>query len=449
MLRLGGLLSLFVALLVPLLSWLAPTRSLAEQGQGATVVYNLYATDGYYELPDGRPLYFYGLVGGREGQALTYQSSCAPGTEPGSGRAVCTGAANVMVAGGPVAPRGGPQVGQEIELAGNAQFPAPILYARVGDLVEIRFKNLGPARQPSPPGDPHNVHLHALDIDTAAGGLLQTSLEAVPANLCADGTTAGAEGCGLVGPAPDAGRVVVYLFSPSQPGTYLYYGHRDIEGPVPTAIFGALVVYDQGDGAAATGGPGQGLGGTLYGAAYDREYVLLLSEFHRHGDQDGQAQYWAINGLSFPQTIHAAFPSGYAFDRWLAAHPGYDPLVGSTGSGRAFEPSPAAPGNRVLLRVLNAGLETHTLRMAGGQGQVIGSDQRGWFWTNNVPLGQGLETDTLTIGSGETYDWLVDLGQFGADPASPYVPLYNVDADKTATDGVSPGGMLTFVLPGR
>ena len=37
-------------------------------------------------------------------------------------------------------------------------------------------------------------------------------------------------------------------------------------------MYGALVIYNKGDAAAATG-PGQGKGGNLYGWTYDKDYV--------------------------------------------------------------------------------------------------------------------------------------------------------------------------------
>ncbi len=73
-------------------------------------------------------------------------------------------------------------MGDELGLAGNAQFPAPIIYATVGDVVEIRLKNLGVAANPDAPNDPHSIHLHGLDVDAANDGVPETSVGAVPAN---------------------------------------------------------------------------------------------------------------------------------------------------------------------------------------------------------------------------------------------------------------------------
>ncbi len=401
----------------------------------ASITYNLYATDGYIELPDALPVYIYGFIGGRQGVDFTYQPRFTPGMIP----------TNVVVPGGPLAPQGGPWVGQDAQFAGHAQFPAPIIYATAGDVVEIRLKNLGVAANPAAPNDPHSIHLHGLDVDAANDGVPETSLGAVPANMCADGTSAANGICGpkTGGPAPGAGNVIVYMFSPTHAGTYMYHCHQEADIHVQMGMFGALVVYNVGDAAAGTG-PGSGLGGTLYGHPYDKDYVMLISEFdvRGHASEAGtykanswdpkpynwalyQPQYWQINGISFPNTIHAAWPSGYTYADWLTAHPGYETLyTGSvSGGGGAW----GTPGEKVLLRVINMGFETHPLHMHGYHGKIIGSDQRAWPWANQgptytgtwdtanwlggTPFNEGLEKNTLVIGSGETYDWLIDFGQ--------------------------------------
>jgi hypothetical protein len=340
-----------------------------------------------------------------------------------------------------IAPTGGPVQPGEAAFAGHAQFPAPIIYASMGDVVEIRLKNLGVQANQFAPNDPHSIHLHGLDVDAANDGVPETSLGAVPANLCFDGTTS--NDCSLAGgPAPGAGNVVVYMFSPTHPGTYMYHCHQEADIHVNMGMFGALVVYNPGDPAAVTG-PGMGMGGTLYGVPYDKDYVMLLGEFdiRGHADEEGtylaggltppnswdpdpfnwalyQPQYWFVNGLSFPQTIHANSPSGYTFNEWIAAHPGYDPLI--TGSVSLPNATWGTPGEKVLIRVINMGFETQPMHMHGYHGKVIGSDQRAWDWgfapkakTNKGvrDFGEGLEKNTLVIGSGETYEWLVDFGQ--------------------------------------
>jgi FtsP/CotA-like multicopper oxidase with cupredoxin domain len=438
---------------------LSPAQSLVVEAQagGNSIVYNIFATDGYVELEPGEnghdAAYIFGFVGARAGTDFEYTSSYCTGN--GVDR-VCAPPANVAATA--VDPTAGPvQAGMEEQLAGNAQFPAPVIYAAVGDVVEIRLKNLGAAANPNAPNDPHSIHLHGLDVDAANDGVPETSLGAVGANLCADGATAGgnedpanpaspvvpSDCSGHGGFADGAGNVVVYMFAPDHPGTYMYHCHQEANIHVNMGMYGALVVYNGDDPAYLNGGPGQGFGGMLYGVQYDKDYVLLLSEFdlRGHASEEGtyggayvpanswdpdpfnwalyRPQYWFVNGLSFPQSIHASFATGYQFADWLAAHPGYDPLI----TGSVSQPNDwwGTPGEKVLIRVINMGFETHPMHMHGYHGKVIGSDARGWDWTyapksktnksGARPFGEGLEKQTLTVGSGETYDWLVDFGQ--------------------------------------
>jgi FtsP/CotA-like multicopper oxidase with cupredoxin domain len=178
------------------------------------------------------------------------------------------------------------------------------------------------------------------------------------------------------------------------------------------------VVYNPTD-AAAVAGPGMGAGGNLHGWSYDKDYLLLLSEtdIRQHAAEgqkkaynpvDFKPQYWFINGLSFPNTVHAGL--GFNWTTWIAAHPGYDPfIVGSVSGGTT-----GTPGEKVLLRVINLGFQTQPMHMHGYHAKIIGSDQRAWPWANTpgvTPFGEGMEKNTLTIGSGETYEWLIDFGQ--------------------------------------
>ncbi|MHC5035610.1 MAG: multicopper oxidase domain-containing protein, partial [Planctomycetota bacterium] len=222
---------------------LSPAQTEVVQAQG-TVVYNLYATDGYIEMADGLPVYIYGFIGGREGVDFTYTTSHCTGD--GAIR-TCATPINVSVPGGAVAPTGGPWTGQDAQFAGNAQFPAPIIYSAVGDVVEIRLKNLGVTAQPTAPNDPHSIHLHGLDVDAANDGVPETSLGAVPANLCADGNTDAMTGTcsNNGGPAPGAGNVIVYMYAAEHAGTYMYHCHQEADIHVNMGMFGALVVYNQ------------------------------------------------------------------------------------------------------------------------------------------------------------------------------------------------------------
>jgi len=290
------------------------------QAAPAIIVYNIYATDGYQLLADGKTIYTYGYIGGRQGQSMTYLDSVTQSP--------------VTLAAGPPAPTAGPIVVGSIEeqFQGNAQIPGPMIYARVGDIIQVNFKNLG-TKNPTAPNDPHTIHMHGIDATTANDGVPETSVAAVPAN---------AVDPVLLTPIEGAGNVIVYKLTSPVPGTYLYHCHQEPDIHVQMGMYGAMVFYNVADPAASVG-PGQGLGGTYAGFKYDKDYVLELTDIDvpmhaseagtgpLHNPVDFLPSYWTISGLSFPNTIHAAIGgTPFNWTNWILAHPGYDSFI--TGS---------------------------------------------------------------------------------------------------------------------
>ena len=81
---------------------------------------------------------------------------------------------------------------------------------------------------------------------------------------------------------------------------------------------------------------------------------------------------------------------------------------------------------------------THPMHMHGYHAKVLGSDQRGWFWAD-APFNEGLEKHTLSISSGETYEWLIDFGQqsfqstYDVNTQSRYDPTTNLPVANNTT----------------
>lgn len=437
----------------------APVQAQAEAA--SAVVYNLYATDGFVNMADYDPLtppfdkqlYIYGFIGGRSTDNLVYFDY----TAANGGAAVNTGSPAP-------APTGGPVTGAELALTGKAQLPAPAIYAKKGDVVEIRLKNLGVWANPNAPNDPHSIHLHGLDVDAANDGVPETSVGAVPANMCLDGSTDQGDNCLAAGGyAPGAGNVVVYMFTAEVPGTTMYHCHQEADIHVQMGMYGALIIYDTNDPAGNTNssfcsggklngqdcgkGPGSGTGGIYNGFRYDRDVIMLLSEIDGDyhiaeeglypSDIGGTAtpdntnygrtvwnpvdylpEYWLVNGLSFPNTIHVN-TSAINFTEWVKAYKGYDPLlIGSMSVTTNFSNAQwKTRGEKVLLRMINMGFQSQPMHIHGYHLKVLGNDQRPWPWANRVlwgrptPFDQGMEKNTILIGSGETYELLLDFGQ--------------------------------------
>ena len=118
--------------------------------------------------------------------------------------------------------------------------------------------------------------------------------------------------------------MIVYMAAAKFAGETIWQTDQKTDTPSQMGMYGALVVYSAEDRADPNsayhhGGPGSGYGGTIYGWKYDRDYVLLESEIspYQHVSVETHSvynpinyhpTYWALNGLSFPNTIHRGLP---------------------------------------------------------------------------------------------------------------------------------------------
>lgn len=446
----------------------------AQTAWPSRIVYNMYATDGWVTMADGVPTYIYGFVGGRAGEPLTYQNYTF-GAAGGAPKTIATGAPT---------PTAGAITPAEMALAGKAQLPGPVLYARTGDIIEVRLKNLGVhVGEPTfTPNDPHTIHWHGIDQDAAMDGVPETSLSAIPANAI----------------DPGAGNVIVYEFTVNEAGTYFYHCHQEASIHIRMGMYGALVIYNPRDAAAATGpgyrdvvtaanalpgqavdpagtlpgfGSGPGRGGTLYGHKYDAEYIMLLTEVDPGQNNSELAgapglnafglifnvampmpAYWLVNGISFPNTIHT--PSlqgaGFLWDWWAPAHKGYETFYQGSANARYGR------GEKVLIRMINIGFEAQPMHIHGFHPKIIGMDQRPWTWSNppGIGTGQGLEMNTPAIFAGQSMELIIDFGV--QRPTGDYATgtYSKIDANGNPVLNTDPNGLLMpdpFIstIPGR
>lgn len=265
-----------------------------------------------------------------------------------------------------------------VDEPGTATLPGPTIEVDEGDHVEIVLTNIGPSR-PGVQRAAHTIHLHGLDVDQVNDGVPET------------------------GPSARVGESVTYRFVATHAGTYWYHCHVETVEHLTMGMYGALVVHPaDGPGRAWTDGP-----------SYDRAYTLLLSESdpawsaaigdaRRVERTRFDPRYFFINGRSFPDTmVHG--------DTHVMGH----------------------LGDRVLVRLINAGYGWRSMHMHGFHFEVIASDGR--------PLPAPLVKDTISVAPGERYDLLVTLDQLGSYPFHSHVLLDNMN------DGVYPGGIHTMV----
>jgi FtsP/CotA-like multicopper oxidase with cupredoxin domain len=141
----------------------------------------------------------------------------------------------------------------------------------------------------------------------------------------------------------------------------------------------------------------------------------------------------AFNATGDPaaDTVNAFDMTNYHATYWLLngkVYPGTDPIH-------------ATPGQKVLLRYVNAGYDNTTMMLVGAHERVLARDA-------NL-LANPIDADAETIPAGATEDAIVTV-----PPASSGLPnglaLFNrqlelANGSPTDAAGNSPGGMMTFI----
>jgi FtsP/CotA-like multicopper oxidase with cupredoxin domain len=399
--------------------------AMAVPAQAATRSYTLYATDGWVTMPDGNVMYVFGF--------------------------------------------------NDTGIMGQVQLPAPMIWANVGDEVLINFVNLG-FKHRTDLTDPHTVHLHGIHSVPYHDGFPELSF-AIP-----------------------MGESFTYKFTAHAEGTFMYHCHVEAVEHVQMGMYGPVVIYG-------------GAQMKIYGRNYTKEYIWLLSEFDSRWHkamEPGAAEldvpeilqtsppigyaewlrinyrpdYWMVNGMAFPDTLRTAadlplltrdpndpsFVAGIQNQIFVAnGQPAHNGLQRA-----AFVE--AVPDEPVLVRIINMGFQSHPFHLHGQHYEIIGEDARPLPHLQTIGRKGGVERYekfTINIGSGETYDTIVNFDSMNLcmsqahvpepeaspfpdetgplyDPAGPYFYAAHCHDDNHVTNqGVYPGGMVAPVMVQR
>ena len=211
------------------------------------------------------------------------------------------------------------------------QYPGPTLIVTEGQTVTINLHNYGVPDPVSLVIAGHNVQ--------ATGGQP-----------------------GLVTRAATLGSPVTYTFTASKPGTYIYHS---MDGDNPglhseMGLMGVLIVRPA-DGSQTVYGAGTG-------TDYDHEYLYLLSDLdpnihaqmelgHRthFTNHERYATIWFVNGRVYPDLLQGDFNP-------LFPHQPYEALAA------------AHPRDRILVRNVNGGHDSHPFHYHGENHRFVGRD---------------------------------------------------------------------------
>lgn len=207
-----------------------------------------------------------------------------------------------------------------------------------------------------------------------------------------------------------AGGSVTYTFMASDPGTYLYEAGLTPNGQVQVAmgLYGALIVRpaaaDQAYDDPST--------------AFDTETILVLSELdstlsnsatpNSFDIRNYKPKYFLINGKAYPGTVEI----------------------------------PASPGDRLLLRYVNAGLTSHSMGVLGLSQKVIAEDGNAFQYPHSMT--------SESIAAGATLDAISAISA-STSPGTKYT-LYDSNMMLRNNSGLNSfvgfGGMITFINVG-
>jgi len=213
----------------------------------------------------------------------------------------------------------------------NGAVPGPELRLRAGQVMRVRLHNRLPAAT--------TIHWHGIALRNAMDGVPEVTQRAV-----------------------EPGEGFTYEFTPPDPGTYFYHPHVGVQSD--RGLYGPLVVEDPNE-----------------TARYDREAVVVLDDWT---DGVGPSPDRILARLQRGGMRHmGTMPDMSGMDHGAGGVAMFDavsPLGAGTGdvrhplylvNGRASH-SPtvlaARPGQRMRLRIVNAGADTAFRVALGGTG---------------------------------------------------------------------------------
>lgn len=219
----------------------------------------------------------------------------------------------------------------------NGQIPGPELRVREGDLIRVILRNSLPV--------PTTIHWHGVHLPPAMDGPAGLNQAAVP-----------------------PGDEFIYEFIATPGGTRWYHSHADPALQVPIGLYGPLIIEPRTAPRSYT---------------YDQEYTLVLGEWD----------------LELTPEVAAGTAERGPRDKMLrGGELGTDMFLINGRAHGAIPPIMLKEGERVLLRLINAGHLAHPIHMHGHSFKIVATDG------NPIPEGMEWTKDTVLIGPSERYD---------------------------------------------
>ncbi len=224
------------------------------------------------------------------------------------------------------------------------------------------------------------------------------------------------------------GRIFRYIYRPREAGTYMYHCHVEDVEHVHMGMTGLVFVRPLQDGQSIGGftkfAYNDGDGST----GYHREYAMFLSEVWAEAHwadahiqlpewSDYRADFALLNGRAYPDTIA---PNG-SIDPFNPVRDANGDLIAPAGHPELqYQPISSLvrcnAGERVLLRFANLGFKESAMTLPGIQMRVVGRDATPMLGRDGTDT--SYETDTISIGAGESFDVIFTAPPFSGGSGS-------------------------------
>lgn len=232
----------------------------------------------------------------------------------------------------------------------NNTVPGPQIRVKKGEDVRITLNNTLDV--------PTSIHWHGVPVPN--------SMDGIP---------------GVTQNAVQPGESFVYEFKADVPGTYWYHSHQDSVNQLDMGLYGSFIVEDPSE-------------------QSDRDFTLVLDEWMSSGTMNMST---ASTEEDMPGMDHSQMEMDESKQSSTKTLEGHDmsmydlyTINGKAGSG--VDPLVVKEGDKVRIRLINAGFISHQLHLHGHEFKVLTTDGQ------PVQNPAVIKEQLITIAPGERYD---------------------------------------------
>ncbi len=234
----------------------------------------------------------------------------------------------------------------------NGSVPGPEIRVQEGEDVKIILKN--------ELKDPVTIHWHGIPVPNSMDGIPGVTMNAV-----------------------QPGESFTYEFNASVPGTYWYHSHQDGVNQVDKGLYGSFIIEGKND------------------EKFDKDYTLVLDEWMSDKGSmpiDESTDSGSMEGMDHSSMDTKEEEKSDDADMGHDMSSMYDTFIINGKSGKDVTPLPVKEGDKVRLRLVNAGFMSHKIHIHGHDFKVIGTDGQE---INNPTV---IKDELISIAPGERYD---------------------------------------------